>query len=92
MLSTKADNAEGDHSINAIVAKVAYDYDLPLWNFWLVVQPLPNHGLQSDGVHLTYAGNIFNDPVRMKSAWPWRNLTALQVLDAVRIALQESNP
>lgn len=92
VLSTKADNAEGDHSINAIVARVAYDYDLPLWNFWLVVQPLPNHGLQPDGVHLTYAGNIFNDPLRMKSAWPWRNLTALQVLDAVRIALQESNP
>lgn len=88
VLSTKADNAEGDHSINAIVAKVAYEYDLPLWNFWLAVQPLPNHGLQPDGVHLTFAGNIFDDPLRMKNAWPWRNLTALQVLDAVRLALE----
>ncbi|MBI5932829.1 MAG: SGNH/GDSL hydrolase family protein [Chloroflexi bacterium] len=89
VLSTKADNAEGDHSINAIVAKLAYEYDIPLWNFWLAVQPLPNHGLQDDGFHLTFAGNYFDDPFRMEAAWPWRNLTALQILDAVRIALEK---
>lgn len=89
VLSTKADNAEGDHMINAIVAKLAYEYDIPLWNFWLIVQPLSNHGLQGDGIHLTYAGNIFDDPFRMEAAWPWRNLTALQALDAVRVALEK---
>lgn len=89
VLSTKADNAEGDHSINAIVAKVAYEYDIPLWNFWLAVQPLPNHGLQADKIHLTFAGNYFDDPFRMEAAWPWRNLTALQILDAVRVALEK---
>ncbi len=89
VLSTKADNAEGDHSINAILARLAYEYDIPLWNFWLVVQPLPNHGLQADGVHLTFGGNIFDDPFRMEKAWPWRNLTALQVLDALRLALEK---
>lgn len=92
VLSTKADNAEGDHSINAIVARIAYEYDIPLWNFWLAVQHLPNRGLQTDGVHLTFAGNYFDDPFRMESAWPWRNLTALQALDAVRIALESSTP
>ena len=30
---------------------------------------------------------IFDDDFRMKSAWPWRNLTALQTLDAVHKAL-----
>jgi hypothetical protein len=86
ILSTKADNAEGDHAINSILARLAYEYDLPLWNFWLAVQPLPNHGLQSDGFHLTFAGNLFDNPVNMEKAWPWRNLTALQSLDAARRA------
>ncbi len=63
---------------------MAADYDVPLWNFWLAVQPLPGHGLTEDGFHLTFARNFFDDPVRMQSAWPVRNLTALQALDAVR--------
>lgn len=89
ILATKADNLEGDHGINATIAQIAYDYEIPLWNFWAAVQPLPNHGLSSDGFHLTFARNFFDDPVRMKSAWPWRNLTALQTLDAVRKGLTE---
>lgn len=87
VLSTKADNFEGDHLINSIIARLAYEYDIPLWNFWLAVQPLPDHGLSSDGVHLTFAGNLFDDPVNMQKAWPWRNLTALQTLDALRNGL-----
>jgi hypothetical protein len=89
ILATKADNLEGDHGINATIAQIAYDYDIPLWNFWAAIQPLPNHGLSSDNFHLTFARNFFDDPLRMKSAWPWRNLTALQTLDAVRQGLEE---
>jgi hypothetical protein len=89
IIATKADNLEGDHGINATIAQVAYDYDIPLWNFWAAVQPLPNHGLSSDHFHLTFARNFFDDPVRMKSAWPWRNLTALQTLDVVRRGVME---
>ena len=83
VLVTKADNLEGDERINATIARLAQEYDLPLWNFWRAVQPLPDHGLQDDGAHLTFATNFFDDPEKMKSAWPWRNLTALQVLDAI---------
>jgi hypothetical protein len=89
IIATKADNLEGDHGINATIAQIAYDYDIPLWNFWAAVQPLPNHGLSSDHFHLTFARNFFDDPVRMKSAWPWRNLTALQTLDIVHRGLME---
>lgn len=87
IIATKADNLEGDHGINTTIAQIAYDYDIPLWNFWAAIQPLPNHGLWSDGFHLTFARNFFDDPARMRSAWPWRNLTALQTLDAVRRGL-----
>jgi hypothetical protein len=82
ILATKADNVEGDHQINAAIARLAYEYDIPLWNFWRAVQPLPNHGLLEDGFHLT--GSIyFNGPQNLKFGWPMRNLTALQTIDAV---------
>ena len=90
IIATKADNLEGDHGINATIAQIAYDYEIPLWNFWAAVQPLPNHGLSSDHFHLTFARNFFDDPVRMESAWPWRNLTALQTLDVVRRGLADN--
>jgi hypothetical protein len=89
IIATKADNLEGDNSINATVAQLAYEYDIPMWNFWAAVQPLPDHGLSDDGFHLTFARNFFDDPARMESAWPWRNLTALQTLDVVRKELTE---
>jgi hypothetical protein len=82
ILATKADNIEGGHQINAAIARLAYEYDIPLWNFWRAVQPLPNHGLMEDGFHLT--GSIyFNGPENLKLGWPMRNLTALQAIDAV---------
>ena len=89
IIATKADNLEGNNAINATVAQIAYDYDIPLWNFWAAVQPLPHHGLSGDGFHLTFSRNFFEDSDRMKSAWPWRNLTALQTLDAVHKALSQ---
>ncbi len=87
IIATKADNLEGDNSINATVAQIAYEYQIPMWNFWAAVHSLPDHGLSPDGFHLTFARNFFDDPQRMKTAWPWRNLTALQTLDFVRNAL-----
>jgi len=83
ILSTKGDNLEGDHRINQIVACLAQEYDVPLWNFWSAIQPLPHYGLQSDLEHLTYGIDDFDDPHAMQSAWTVRNLTALQVLDAI---------
>jgi len=96
ILATKADNLEGDNSINAAIARVAYDYDLPLWNWWRAAQPLPDHGL-ADGFHLTndvpntadpLLYRRLSDPLAEKLAWPQRNITALQVLDAVWKGLQ----
>jgi hypothetical protein len=87
ILATKADNIEGDYSINLIIAKLAAEYDLPLWNFFKATFPLDNNGLEHDKFHLTNAPNFFNDENRMKAAWPWRNLTALQALDKVRRAV-----
>jgi hypothetical protein len=83
VLSTKADNVEGDHAINRITAELAYEYDLPLWNWWRAVQDLPGHGLQEDGSHLTFGGPFFGNPANLRKAWPVRNLNALEVLKVV---------
>ena len=55
ILSTKADNMERDHSINLTIAKLAYEYDLPLWNFWLAAQSLADYGIDPlrDGFHIS---------------------------------------
>jgi hypothetical protein len=74
ILATKADNVEGDHAINYTTAKLAYEYDLPLWNFWRAAQDLPNHGMdpmRNDGFHISY------------EAWTERSFTALRTLDVI---------
>ena len=73
ILSLKADNVEGDHSINLATAQVAYDYDIPLWNFWAAADYLPNHGLDPER----------NDIYLTPDAWDVRNFVALRTLDAI---------
>jgi hypothetical protein len=87
ILSTKGDNLEGDHRINAIITRIASEYDVPLWNFWQAIQSLPEQGLQADKEHLTWAENNFADPAAMTHAWPVRNLTALRVLETLKYQL-----
>ena len=86
ILMTKADNVEGNFSINQDIADLALEYDLPLWNFWAAIQHLPNQGLVEDGIHLTFYQNTFSNPYAFNYAWTYRNLTALQVLDRVMLA------
>ncbi len=83
VLSTKADNVEETNFINITISKLAMEYQIPLWNYWLAVQPLPDQGLQEDGAHITWGSNHFDDPFALQKGWPVRNLTALQVLEAI---------
>jgi hypothetical protein len=96
IIATKADNLEGNNLINQTIANLAMEYDIPLWNFWSAVQPLPNHGLiafnssgEVDMFHLTHSDGyyFYNDPIATQSGWSIRNLTALQALDVVRRGL-----
>ena len=62
ILSTKADNYEGDHSLNLTTAGIAYEYDLPLINYWASVQYMPDKGLDYDfdqlGFHTTHEARL----------------------------------
>jgi hypothetical protein len=83
ILATKTDNLEGDNSINATVARLAVEYELPLWNFWLAARALPKNGL-SDESHLStisYAEfTDFSLPHSLEYGMQMHNLTALQML------------
>lgn len=75
VLATKADFADEDNLINLAMATVAYEYDIPLWNFWLTVQHLPNHGIDPE----QKGGSIYLIP----DAWDIKSYTGLQILDQI---------
>jgi hypothetical protein len=83
VLGTKADNLEGNNFINATIARLAMEYELPLWNFWLAAQTLPDDGL-ADSSHLSTISYInftdFSIPHSLEYGKQMHNLTALQML------------
>lgn len=83
ILGTKADDVEGGGRYNAIILTLANEYSLPLWDFHKAAQSLSDGGLMPDGFHLTWGPAYFDDPTQITTGWQVRNLTALQLLDAV---------
>lgn len=78
IISTKADTREGDAWINAQLVQVADDFQVPMWNFWLAVQPLENHGMKPDDrMYMTEEG------------LEMQRLTSLMTLDTVFRQLNE---
>ncbi len=75
--------------LNTEIVNVAQAANIPLWNFWLAVRDLPNGGLSPDGVTLSVSPTGAADLSAAGLAYGinQRNLTALQVLDAVRQAV-----
>lgn len=85
VLGTKADRQDPDNSINAIIRRTAASYRVPLWDYDVVAETMPNRGLASDNVHPTngttrnYAGtDAFSRGHEMQ------DLTALMALDVIR--------
>jgi hypothetical protein len=78
ILSTKADNREGDNHLNLETAQLAAEYNLPLWNFWPVTGDLPNRGLYTKKID-RYLGDIY----LTEEALSLHRFSALQVMNAV---------
>lgn len=84
ILSTKADDLEGGGRFNAIVRKLAAEYQLPLWDWRIASEALFNRGIASNSNYqLTWAPAFYDGPASAWTGWQWRNLTALQALDLV---------
>jgi len=70
--------------LNNLIVAVAQENDLPVWNYWAALQPLPNQGMGPDGVHPSWAPNAADfTPENLQYGSTVRNLTALMVLDAL---------
>lgn len=90
ILGTKADRFDGsDSPNNTIIRQLAAEYRLPLWDFDLIAETLPNRGLVSDGVHMTaFFSYDWREPEGFTTGHGVHNLTALIVLDQVWRALE----
>ena len=78
---------------NQIVAGVALEYDVPLINLWLALEPLPDRGVDpADPTHMTVPASgavcAFEDE-NLAAGFTVRNLLTLQTLEAVLAAAEE---
>lgn len=84
----RAGHEEKSHTFNAAVIALGEEYNIPVWRYGGMMQSLPNNGLDGDGVHpsLPPKGGdgvtLFTED-NLYSGYVIRNLTALQMLDAV---------
>lgn len=72
---------------NDIIREIARTYDVPLWDYWLALQGLPNLGVSSDNIHPSYdfatSATAYFSPTDLRYGYNVRNLTALMVLHAI---------
>jgi hypothetical protein len=90
IIGTKADRHEGEGNINNnILRELAAGNNLPLWDFDIVAQTLPNGGIDPvDGTHMTfYFAHDYTDPIAFTKGHAVHNLTALIMLDRARKVL-----
>jgi hypothetical protein len=85
VLGTKADRNEGTgNQNNEIIRRVAAESQVPLWDFDLAAQALPDHGLREDGVHMSYFyEHDYTLPNALLTGHGLHNLTALMMLDRI---------
>lgn len=71
---------------NAIISSTASFHDIPLVDYWSMMENAPNHGVGEDGVHpsLPPDGNAANfSQENLSYGYTIRNLLTLQMLDAL---------
>jgi hypothetical protein len=86
IIGTKADRHEGEGNINNnILRELAASNNVPLWDFDIVAQTLPNSGIDPvDGTHMTfYFAHDYTNPIAFTKGHAVHNLTALIILDRV---------
>ena len=79
---------------NALIRGMAQGYGLPFLNLYEAMDPLENHGLSGDGLHLNkgpYGVCDFSEDA-LGYGYNMRNLIALQSLDRVKKVLVDREP
>ncbi len=95
VLITKADRFEGEDNRNNIsIRRVAEKYQLPLIDFDILADTLPNRGMQEqDNVHLTWYGPFeYTSPEPFERGYPMLNLATIMMLDKIHHTIQTEFP
>jgi hypothetical protein len=89
IIMTKADRFEGDNTNNEILRRLADELKVPLWDFDIVAETLPERGLADDLIHMKeFPGNDFTDPAIFQSGHGMQDLTGLMMLHAILQTVQ----
>ncbi|MBN1964476.1 MAG: hypothetical protein JW910_07505, partial [Anaerolineae bacterium] len=94
VLGTKSDRREGPTlDYNMIIRGMAAEYEVPLWDFDLVAQTLPDRGLTSDLVHMSFFwAHDYHQDLALRRGHGVHNLTALMMLDALWWEIAPNRP
>lgn len=82
ILLTKADSSElkGErHVINPVIVNLAYEYQVPVVNFWRAAQYLDNYGIdpEREGFHLSETGYALKNTLALRALHQvWTAVTA----------------
>ncbi len=93
VLGTKPDRQDADNRINQIVRQAASSYNIPLWDYDVIVATIPGRGLEPDGIHMKGGGSHdYTTSQAFASGDSIEDLTALMMLDAVRREMVAAAP
>ena len=96
-ITRRADSPAADlwvESYNAVIRGVAQSRQIPFIDLYQAIDPLPDHGLGSDGVHLLAFGDGACVLTEEGLQWGYnmRNLVALEGLDRAMAVLVDDAP
>jgi hypothetical protein len=81
-----ADQTARVEAFNRVIRAVAQQYDVPLWDYFAVMETAPNGGMSADGLHPSVppdgATGRFS-AANLQYGYTLRNLTALQTLNVI---------
>lgn len=72
--------------LNQIIYEIGRDYQVPVMNLWLALQPLPNKGLDPVNSYLSLGGSrkvTYFSEGNLKFGYTMRNLVTMQSLDVL---------
>ncbi len=85
VVGTKPDRLEGpDNTLNKIVARLATNYHIPLWDYDLIAGTVPGKGLLYDHVHFkAYGAHDYSGDEAFRAADSLEDLTGLMMLETL---------
>ena len=84
IIGTKADRVEGSNANNEILRQIAYDYQIRLWDFDVVIETVPGRAIVDKFFHISVPDAYdYAQPTTLQTGHGIHSLTALMMLDTL---------